>query len=63
MSNALVSHKLGSLRASRTGLMTEADQAKRLSAWIYWKGNATMYQSRKGDFHQPKSWITVARPN
>jgi len=53
MSNALVSHKLGSLRASLWGFMTGADQAKRLSVWIYKLGNATVYQSRKRGFHQP----------
>jgi len=63
MSNALVSHKLGSLRASLWGFMTETDQAKRISAWIYKQGNATVCQSRKGGFHQPESWITVAMPN
>jgi hypothetical protein len=63
MFNALKSHKLGSLWASLGGLMTEADQAKRQSAWIYRLGNATMYQSRKKDFRQPESWITVAMPS
>jgi len=63
MFNALKSHKLGSLRASLGGLMTEADQAKRQSAWIYRLGNATMCQSRQEDFHQPASWITVAVPH
>jgi hypothetical protein len=43
--------------------MAEADKAKRQSAWIYRKGNATMYQSRKKDLNQPESWITVAMPN
>jgi hypothetical protein len=63
MSNALKSHKLGSLRTSLGGLMTEADQTKRQSAWIYLFGNATMCQSRQKDFRQPKPWITVAVPN
>jgi hypothetical protein len=63
MFNVLKSHKLGSLRASLWGLMTEADQAKRQSAWIYRLGKATMCQSRKKDFRQPESWITVAMPN
>ena len=63
MSNEVISHKLGSLRANLWGFMTGADQAKSQSALIDILGNEMVCQSRKRDFHQSKSWITVAMPN
>jgi hypothetical protein len=43
------------LRASRTGLMTEADQAKRQSTWICRLRNAVMCQSRKKIYYHPEA--------